>query len=322
MPKIKAVIIGGGNGSAITTRALKQNLDLFDISTVVSMSDSGGSSGRLRDEFKTLPPGDILRAILAQSSICEYKKLKTIFNKNRFDDAGKLTGHNLGNLFLILSEQFAGDYMHAVRALEQSVQAVGHVYPVTLDETNLIVELENGKIIRTEAQIDRPNYDKRIKIKNARLEPLGKIYEEANHAIKQADYIFLGPGSLYCSIIAALLPAGVKEAIDESKAKLIYVAGNAYEVDGETGPTDLSGFVSQLEKYLPRKLNAIVFNNAKFDKTQSEKYKKKKWDIIGFDEKNLLHYNIIKGDYEREDGGLCKIKLGKILKKVIKKNIF
>lgn len=315
--KKKVVIIGGGNGSAIITQALMQNLDLFEIATVVSMSDSGGSSGRLRAEFNTLPPGDILRAVLAMSTICEYKKLKRIFNQIRFKEVGQLTDHNLGNLFLVLSAKCTGDYLQAVRALEQAVEAVGHVYPVTLARTDLVVALQNGAIIKTEGLIDRPNYDRNLKISRAWLEPAGRIYQGAKEVIEQADYIFLGLGSLYCSVVAALLPAGVKESVARSSAKLIYVAGNGYELAGETGPTKLSDFIRQLEQYLPRKLDYIVYDNVVLNQAQREKYKRKKWGLIEFDRANLVDDNIVAGDYEKEDGGLSKEKLGEILKKIV-----
>ncbi|MFH1291844.1 MAG: uridine diphosphate-N-acetylglucosamine-binding protein YvcK [bacterium] len=314
--KKNAVVIGGGNGSAITTQALKQNLDLLNISSVVSMSDSGGSSGRLRHEFDTLPPGDILRAVLAMS-MHDYSMLKAMFNRVRFKNVGKLDSHNLGNLFLVLAEQYGGDYVCAVRALEQVVQAVGKVYPTTLDKTDLAVELENGDIIKTEGLIDRPDYDKKIRIKKAWLEPDARVYAGAKQAIEQADYIFIGPGSLYCSIVATLLPQGLKQAMTDSSAKFIYIVGNAYEIDGETGPTKLSEFISQLQTYLPRKLDSVVFNNAKLSEDQKQKYNKKKWDLIEYNETDLVDYNIVSGDYEKEAGGLCTIKLGKILKEII-----
>ena len=215
MSKLKVVVIGGGNGSSITTQALKQNIKLFDFSTVVTMSDSGGSSGRLREEFKTLPPGDILRAVLAMS-VYDYEILRKIFNKTRFNSVGKLDGHNLGNLFLVLAEQYGGEYIQVIRALEQAVEAVGRVYPVSLDKTDLVVELDNGKIVKKEGTIDRPDYNKNLKIKRAWLEPEAKIYEEAGRVIKKADYIIIGPGSLYCSIVATLLPVGIKKAIEKS----------------------------------------------------------------------------------------------------------
>lgn len=316
MKKKKVVVIGGGNGSAIATVALKLHLDLFDISTVVSMSDSGGSSGRLRAEFKTLPPGDIMRAVLAMSKY-DYPLLKKIFYGNRFSGVGKLDKHNLGNLFIILSQQYGGDFVSAVRALEQSVEAVGKVYPVTLDKTDLCAELTNGKILKTEAVIDEPNYNRSWKIKKVWLSPQGKIYSESKKVIEHADYIILAPGSLYTSVIATLLPKGVKEAIGRSKAKLVYTSGDAYQLLGETGPEKLSEFVFQLEKYLPRPLDLVIYNNHKLTPKQKKIYHNKKWGIFSADFSNLSARRVAQSDYSRDEGGLCSIRLGKLFKKYL-----
>ena len=314
--KKHVVVVGGGNGSAIAIVALKQNLDLFDISAVISMSDSGGSSGRLRQEFNTLPPGDILRAILAMSAY-DYKILRKIFYSNRFSGEGKLAEHNLGNLFLAFAGKYAEDFMSAVRAFEESVEAVGHVYPTTLDQTDLCAELENGQIIKTEAAIDEPNYDRSLKIKRAWLEPAGEVYSEAREAIITADYIILSPGSVYTSVIAAILPAGVKEAIMRSKAKLIFSMGSAYIKDGETGPTTVSDAIRTLEKYLPRKLDLTLFNKNKLSDIQKIAYEKRGWEAFVDDSENQKGMNIVRVDYEKNEGGLCVIKLGKILREVI-----
>ena len=314
--KIKVTVIGGGNGSAIVLNALKQFADRLDISSVVSMSDSGGSSGKLRQEFKSLPPGDILRAVLALSSH-EYGFLKDIFYRPRFTGENKLAGHNLGNLFLTLATEYAGDFMASVRALEQAVGAVGHAYPVTLEPSDLCAELRNGTIVRTEAALDEPTYDRSLKIKRVWLEPSPLIYSDAKHAIAEAEHIFLSPGSLYTSVIATLLPAGVKEAIAKSKAKLIYVAGDAYELNGETGPERLSDFVSQLEQYLPRPIDTVIYHNAELTPAQEQKFKEKKWDIFERDIENIKNKHIIGADFEKENGGLSSEKLSKILARIL-----
>jgi len=312
----KIVVIGGGNGSALTLRALKKFSNELELSGVISMSDSGGSSGKLRREFNTLPAGDLLRAILALSKH-DYKFLKKLFHGIRFSGAGKLNKHNLGNLLLVLAEQYDGSWLNAIRALEQAVEAKGHIYPITLDQTDLCVELTDGEIVKTEGIIDRPDYNRSKRIKKAWLEPEGEIYLGAKKAIEEADYIFLGPGSLYCSIIATLLPDGVKEAIEKSKAKLIYIVGNAYEMDGETGPINLSNFVLELEDYLSRPLDKIIYNNFQLKEEQIKKYEEKGWALIKSDLENLDLSKVIQGDYERELGGLDDVKLGKILKDII-----
>lgn len=313
---LNVVIMGGGNGGAVSIRAVKDLPDGIKVSAVISMSDSGGSSGRLRGEFNTLPPGDIMRAVLAMSTY-DYDVLKNIFHKNRFADAGKLTGHNLGNLFLVLCEQYGGSYTDSVRALEQAVEAVGHVYPATLDKTDLVAELTNGQIVRTEAAIDQPDYDRNLKIKKVWLEPAGKICPEARKAITEADYIILGPGSLYTSIIAAVLPKGVRQAIDENKkAKLIYVIGNACHTDGETGSRDVAGIVEALDSYLPRQLDLVVYNESRLNARQKEKYVRKGWTLLR-DNGNLLGKRFLRANYELNEGGVCPVKLGKIFKKIL-----
>ncbi len=120
MIKKRILVIGGGNGSAISLVALKQNLKIFDLSAVISMSDSGGSSGRLRRQFKTLPPGDIMRAVLALSKY-DYASLRKIFYQPRFSGTGKLDSHNLGNLFLTLTAQYCGDFL---KALEEKINGI------------------------------------------------------------------------------------------------------------------------------------------------------------------------------------------------------
>lgn len=316
MARKKIVIIGGGNGSAICLEGLKKYPD-FDISAVISMSDSGGSSGKLRKEFNTLPPGDIMRAVLSLSKY-DYKILRQIFYQPRFKGAGKLDSHNLGNLFLTLMSQYSGNFLYALEALSQSVEAQGKVYPVTLESSNLVAELENGDIIKTEAFIDNPKYNRGLKIKKVWLEPACQAYTEANQAVESADCIILSPGSLYTSLIAALLPAGIKEAIAKNfKAKIIYVAGSAYRLDGETGPERLSDFVLQMEKYLPRQIDLVIHNNHKLSKKQKEIYKTKNWGVFAFDKNNLPNTKIKSLDLEAEDGGLSPAKVGAVLRKYI-----
>lgn len=315
--KKKIVVIGGGNGSAITLVALKHYLDKFNVSAVISMSDSGGSSGRLRKELGTLPPGDIMRAVLALSKY-DYPMLRQIFYQPRFSCRGKLKGHNLGNLFLTLIAKYCGSFPKALEALSQSVEAQGKVYPVTTKPVDLAAELVNGQIVRTEAFIDEPKYNHGSKIKKIWLEPKCVINPEAAKAIKSADYIILSPGSLYTSIIATLLPTGTREAIKKSKAKIIYVAGNAYRLDGETGPERLSDFVWQLEQYLPRHISTIMHNSHIPKGAERKFYREHKWGIFDFDKKYLRGRDVISLDLERSGGGLCAIKLGKVFKKILK----
>src|SRR3989338_8531292 len=316
--KRNVVIFGGGNGSATTLRAMKRSADIFNLSAIVSMSDSGGSSGRLREEFNTLPAGDVLRAILALSPFGFRTVLRPIFYKQRFEGLGKLDGHNLGNLFLVLAAQYGGgDFVAAMRALEQAVAAVGRVYPATTDRTQLLAELDNGDIIRTEEAIDRPIYNRARKIKRVWLEPNGAAYPAAIKQVEEADFLLFGPGILYTSIIAAMLPRGFKEAIARSKAKTIYIAGNKYERDGETGPTALPDFISALEQYLPRLIDAVVFNRVELEPPQRAYYEKKNWGLIDYDPEKLRQYLVYAEPFERQSGGLSADRLGRLLREAM-----
>ena len=316
LSKKKIVVIGGGNGSATMIRALKENLDRFDISAVVTVFDSGGSSGRLREEFDTLPPGDILRAVLAMSGDYDYGNfLKPLFYQTRLAGPGKLFKHNLGNLFLTLVAQYAGDFISAVRALEQIIGAVGCVYPATLDRAHLAAELENGDKVYTEAKIDRPEYDKNIRIKKLSLSSAARIYPPAGEAIAAADYIIFSTGSLFSSVIATILPDGFKAAFERFSGKLIYVAGNKYELDGETGPKRMGEALWTLEEYLPRKIDKLIFNTHKLNRRQKEYYAKKRWGVLRYNPEHVKRTSVVGENFEKTAGGLDTKKLGKIFKR-------
>lgn len=321
--KPKIVVIGGGNGSAIVINALKKFINKIELSAVVSTSDSGGSSGAVRKAFNMPPPGDVLRAVLGMS-IHDYNLLRQIFYRNRIEGLKKFTkaapatrAPNLGNLFLSLLTQYEGNFMSAVEALEKAVEAVGKVYPVTLEQTDAFAKLSSNKIIKGEANIDRPTYSRALKIKKIWLEPEVKIYEPAKKVLEQANYIFLSPGSLYTSVIATLLPKGAREAIKKSKAKLVYVAGNGYEKTGETGPEKLSDFVKELEVYLPRALDLVIYNSRELDKKQQRKYLARNWALFEADVANLPKNKVISGDFEKLEGGLSWNKLSVILEKLM-----
>ncbi|HAT03486.1 MAG TPA: hypothetical protein DCS29_01775 [Candidatus Magasanikbacteria bacterium] len=320
--KKRIVVMGGGNGSAVTLNAVKQLTDTCDISAVISMLDSGYSTGAIRKFFDMLPPGDILRAILAMSPY-NFQILKKIFYKNRISTLKKLNGDlnasrgpSLGNVFIALTTQYEGDFVRAIRSLEEVLETVGHAYPSTLKQADLIVELSNGDIIRGETHIDEPTYDRNLRIKKAYVEPYVEAYPDALDQIKQASCIVFGPGDLYTSIVASLLPQGIQEAIKQSPAKLVYVVGNAYHTHGETGPTTLSEFISELELYLPRPLDYILFNNAQLNKNQLALYARREWSLIEQDITPDIDKRIIAGDYERSSGGLCSDKLARMFKKL------
>lgn len=312
MHKKKVVIMGGGNGGSISIRALKPYIDKIDISAIIAMSDSGSSSGRLREEFGVLPPGDILRAVLAMSTY-EYHMLKHIFYDSRYSKHGKLKGFGLGHLFIAFVEKYDGNIVNAIRPLAQAIDAVGPVFPVTLESADLVAELSNGERVKGEHEIDRPTWDRSIKIFRVSLDPAPKAYDRALQELESADAIVIGPGSFYTSIIATLLPEGVKNAIEKSAAKVYYVSGNAVEGSGETGPERLSGFLEVLHRHLPRPVEAVLYNKSELSQAQIKKYKKKNWIPIVDDSDVITNTRVIPCDYEKIEGGLDPKKLGEIL---------
>jgi len=149
------------------------------------------------------------------------------------------------------------------------------------------------------------------------LEPTATAYPDAIKALEEADYIILGPGSLHTSIIAALLPQGIKEAIGRSKAKLIYVLGNAINANGETGPETVSGLINTLNRYLPRKADIALLNSHKLSKEQGGYYDEKGWQELVRDKENWEGLNVVEADYERNGGGLSAERLGPVLTEIL-----
>jgi len=316
MSKKNIVIMGGGNGSATSINALKPYVDKFELSCVVSMSDSGGANGRLRKKFDMLPPADLLRAMLAMSKH-DYRVLKEIFYKNRPSGVNEeFDGYYLGSLFIFFAQRLDNSFMETIDAFHQMLDTVGQVYPVTLEQSDLCVELTNGEIIIGEGEVDRPTHDRAHTISRAWLQPTPMIYEGAKKVIEEADIILFGPGSLYTSIVTNLAVEGMmKGALRNTKAQFVYILGNGYEADGEAGPTTMSGFVKALESFLPRTLDMVVYNNHVLSKKEEAYYKKRNWECFEQDVENIHDCNIVAGDFEKKGGGLDPKKLGEILMK-------
>jgi len=311
--KKNIVAIGGGNGTAVSGQACKTFLDQISLSAIVSMSDSGGANGKLREKTGFLPASDLMRTTLAFSNQDPHM-LKQVFYRNRIlNVAQELDGYYIGILWYTLLQEKGLSFMQAQESLEQIVGAVGHAYPATLAVADLCVELTNGDVVKTEGAIDRPT-ESDYRIHKAWLDPQASLSDGAKQAILNADVILFGPGSLYCSIVAALLADGMKEALQTSTAKLIYVVGNAYETIGEAGPTQLSDFIIELEQYLPRKLDTIIYNNHTLTSYEQSRYEEKQWSLIVSDTDDE---RVMAGDYERSGGGLDPEKLGSLLKGII-----
>ncbi|MBM3310242.1 MAG: YvcK family protein [Candidatus Aminicenantes bacterium] len=252
----KIVVIGGGTGSYNVLRGLKA-FDV-DMTAVVSMMDSGGSTGRLRDEFGFLPPGDLRRCLVALST--DDGLLRTLF-EYRFNKGQGLNGHSFGNLFLTVLRDLTGSDASAIREAAKILHVQGQVLPVTLTNCQLGAILENGQVVVGETNISVPKHDHQLRIKKLFIVPRASIFKEAEKAILEADKVVIGPGDLYTSLLPNIIVRGVKPALARSKAKKIYVC-NIMTKKGETTGFAAGDFIRELERYLGRGvIGAVVCND-------------------------------------------------------------
>lgn len=241
--------MGGGTGTYQVLSGLKK-LPL-QISAVISMCDSGGSTGKLRQELGILPPGDVRRAILALSDLpFAQKTLEEMFDF-RFDDgsSGSLAGHSLGNILLAALVQITGSMDKAINEAARILNVSGNVFPITLDKSNLVAVLDDGTRVHGETNIDMRNFKLKNHIKNVYLTPKARIFKDAANAIEEADLIVIGPGDLYTSIVPTLLVEGTTDAIKRSKGKLVFII-NLMTKRGETDNFKASDFVNVIKNYL------------------------------------------------------------------------
>ncbi len=196
MEKTKVVVIGGGTGSFTVLSGLKKYPEL-DLTAVVSMADDGGSTGKLRDEYGVLPPGDVRQCLVALSEADLL--MRELFNF-RFS-GGSLTGHNLGNIFISAIEKMTGNFNDALKVISQILNVKGLVLPVTLDKVHLVAELNNGKIISGQNEIANNHLVSRFGVKKIYFDKKAKVNPEALRAISKADIIIVGPGSFYSSLV-------------------------------------------------------------------------------------------------------------------------
>ena len=222
--KIHAVVIGGGTGAPVSIRTL---LSLgVETSAVVAMADDGGSTGLLREEADVTPPGDVRKCILAMAA--DPKDPLTRAFKYRFPIANN---HSLGNLMLVALEDACGSFPEAISVCERMLDARGHVYPSTLTHVTLAARTRGGETLEGQAVACHSD----TALSRVALRSKGPIepYAPALAAIREADLIVLGPGSLFTSIIPNLLIPGVADAIRDSKGATVFVCGLA-DVQGET----------------------------------------------------------------------------------------
>ncbi len=271
--KKKVVVIGGGTGIYPVLQGLKKYHNEVDITAVISMADSGGSTGRLRDEFGQLPVGDMRMALTALASeVDDHEQLLRELFLHRFDKGEGLSGHNFGNLLMVALTEILGSEAKAVKAASRILRVRGRVLPVTADKVHLVAEYSDGQKVVGEHGIDEPAEDRfEHAIENIYLEPKAVISEEVREAIVEADLVVLGPGDLYTSLLSNCIVGGVGEAICKSKAKFVF-AVNLMTKPGQTHGLTALGHSKEVEKYVGKFPDVLVINTSVVPDDLLERY--------------------------------------------------
>ncbi|HKY28754.1 MAG TPA: gluconeogenesis factor YvcK family protein [Pyrinomonadaceae bacterium] len=286
---INLVAIGGGTGLSTLLSGLKRRVGSQDddgicidnLAAIVTVSDDGGSSGRLRDELQMLPPGDIRNCMIALS---EDSTLLSRLFRYRFRGDGDLGGHSFGNLFLAALTEVTGDFTEAVRLSSEVLASKGHIYPATINDVHLIAELEDGSVVRGETQIT----GSKPRIRSLRLEPEKCLpLPGALAAIRHAHVITIGPGSLYTSILPNLLVARMAHAIGASDATKIFIC-NLMTQPGETDGYTARQHLEVVKRYAPEiHFDFVIVNSRRVSEEQRQRYAAEGANQIGVDEADL-----------------------------------
>jgi uncharacterized cofD-like protein len=271
---LNLVAIGGGTGLSTVLSGLKElvgdqargDLWLESLSAIVTVSDDGGSSGRLRDELQMLPPGDIRNCMVALS---EDSTLLSRLFQYRFRGEGGLGGHSFGNLFLAALTEVTGDFVEAVRLSSEVLASKGRIYPATLNDVRLVAELEDGRQVRGETNITAAHSTiRRLSLEPEQCLPL----PEALAAVRVADIITVGPGSLYTSILPNLLVARVAETIGAAGAVKIFIC-NLMTQPGETDGYTARKHIEVVKEYAPEiGFDFVIVNDRRVTPVQAEAY--------------------------------------------------
>ena len=280
----KVVVLGGGTGLSTLLRGLKQFP--IDITAIVAVSDDGRSTGKLRKEFNVPAVGDIRQVIVALS---ETEPLVQDLLNYRFKTNSDLNGHALGNLLLTALTNVAGNMSSGIESLGKILNLKGKVLPLTEDNVTLMAEMEDNKIIEGEHNIT----EYKGKIKKIFYKEKPEINKDVIDEIEKADLIILSMGSLFTSLLPNLICKEVKEAIDESKAEIMYIC-NIMTQPGETDEFTATDHVNIINSYLnKKKIGVILANTGSITKTMKEKYAcLEQKDPVIFDKKNLKNMNI------------------------------
>jgi uncharacterized cofD-like protein len=272
---MKVVAIGGGTGLSVLLRGMKQwagpdaapgRAVISKLTAVVTVTDEGGSSGRLRRDFGMLPPGDIRNCLVA---LAEDEKILTRLFNFRFAAGKGLRGHSLGNLFLTALTNLTGDFAMAVNLASEVLAVRGEIFPSTLADVRLKAQLADGRQAEGEAHIHRTRVPiDKLSLVPSRCRPL----PETLKAVEEADLITLGPGSLYTSLLPNLLVSRIARQIERSSAVKVYV-GNLMTQPGETRGYSAAEHLEAISKHVGGNIfDFAVLNNRSFPPLMRERY--------------------------------------------------
>jgi uncharacterized cofD-like protein len=307
---INVVALGGGTGLSTLLRGLKdlvarrrdeiasESHPIAGLTAIVTVTDDGGSSGRLRRENRILPPGDIRNCMVALSQ--DEALLGRLF-QYRFHAGRGLIGHNFGNLFLAALTHVTGDFAEAVRVSSKILAIRGQIFPSTVSNVSLVATLEDGRRVHGETRITASRRAiKRLALSPRSARPLPKALE----AIKEADLILLGPGSLYTSILPNLLIPEIAKAIARSKAPRVYIA-NLMTQPGETSGYALADHLRAIRRHTTRRvIDWVVANRQAISPEVAKRYRAQGAEPVSVDllELQRLGYRVILDNLLEEHG--------------------
>lgn len=271
MPK-KIVVIGGGTGTMAVLSGLKKYPDL-DLHVIVSMTDDGGSNQVVRDEFGLLPLSDLRKSLIALAET-DNQLLRQLFTY-RFEKGNGISGHTLGNLMMIALTDITGSEVEAIEACKKLFNVNGKVIPVTLHQTRLVAEYDDGARVEGEHLIDEPEEENvQRKIRSLTLSENVPAHVDAIESIRSADYIIAGPGDLYTSTLANIVIDGVAEEIQKSAAKFVFI-NNLMTKKGQTHGMGATHVINEIIKYSGRIPDLVLQHQGEFHEDVLKKYRER-----------------------------------------------
>lgn len=282
-PQPKVVVIGGGTGVSNLLYGLKRQTE--DITAIITVADDGGSTGKLRNEYGIIAPGDIRACLIALSNT---QPIMEDLLKYRFD-RGDLEGHSFGNLFITAMHEITGSFEKSIKELSNVLSITGKVLPVTLADVTLVARMADGTIVKGESKIPEEAMKRKTRIEEIWVEPeLTYPLPDVLDEISQADLIVLGPGSLYTSIIPNLLVDGIVEEIIRSKARVVYVC-NIMTQEGETEFYSVADHVKAIIDHSDNIIDAVVINDRKIDKEYLRNYEEENQRQVALLDRDLAY---------------------------------